>query len=540
MTKQQRLREWALVVLLYLPVLAFYGAHFAAGLHDPDRQGTGFVQYDQPYYMANARQYLDGATDGLRYASPFSTKEHPTPIYFQPQLAVLALLWEFTGLDPGVVFVLFGIVFGLLCVRTCLRVLDHLLGPSRWRTLIAFLFLWGGGALFLLGLAFGLVKGDGLHDAFAGSFRFDPAGGWWFMNLGRNLVYPLEAYYHFLFFTIVLACLRRRFACAVLVSLVLAFSHPFTGVATLLMLLAWGCMERWYMRSAILPRWYLPALGSILMLAVIYYGVVLARDAEHAVLTQQWKIAWTEDAITFVPAYAFVGLFAFAYLRTPPRALAFLKAPTNRLLIVWALTWFALENHEFAVTPVQPLHFTRGYTWCALFLVGVPFLADALQWMRDHWNKGVATAVISVCSILFVLDNTVWMAMQTRANARGEGASIHTTRDQRALFAWLAREAPGNSLLVANDPMTAYLALVYTPQRAYYSHHYNTPYTERRYAALIAYFQGHVTDPLLQGPLLAVVYESNGPFVFADQAQWLYANASYTVYRMPGSVQLEP
>src|SRR5262245_66512262 len=64
-------REWFFAVLLYAPVLIPYAAHHLPRDGD-ERIPTGFVQYDQPYYMANARQYLDGATDGLRYASPFS------------------------------------------------------------------------------------------------------------------------------------------------------------------------------------------------------------------------------------------------------------------------------------------------------------------------------------------------------------------------------------------------------------------------------------------------------------------------------------
>ena len=529
-----RWREWGFVLLLYLPVVLFYVAHYAAGQRDPYRLATGFVQYDQPYYMANARQYVDGVTDGLRYASPFSAQEDPDTIYFQPQIALLGWLWKITGADPGVLFVLFGLVFGLLCVRTCLRVLDHVLpSTASWRRLIAFLFVWGGGLLVLVGSGYGLFHGEEVWGALVGSFRFDPANGWWFLNLGRNLIYPLEAYYHFLFFSLVLALLRKRFALATGVAALLAFSHPFTGVATLLMLLAWAALERWYARSGEVPRWFIPSLTTILLLVLLYYGPALMSNPEHRVLMAQWKIAWTEDAITFVPAYVLVGLLAFGRLRSPQRAIGFLRSPIHRLLVVWAVTWFALENHEFAITPVQPLHFTRGYTWSALFLIGVPFLSGALAWLRGRWSKAAVGTVVGIFSLFFILDNGIWMTLQTRANARGEGADLLVTRDQQDLFEWLAQKVPANSLLVANDPMTAYLALVYTPHRAYYSHHYNTPYAGQRYPTLGAYFQGRITDPLLEQPLLAVVYERNGAFVFADRGERIYANGSYSVYRMP-------
>ena len=531
---RDRWRQWAFAALLYLPVALFYIAHYSVPHQEPGLLPTGFIQYDQPYYMANARQYVDGSTDGLRYASPFSAQVDPDAIYFQPQTALLGWLWKITGADPGVLFVLFGVVFGLLCVRSCLRLLEHVL-PSNtsWRSLIAVLFLWGGGLLFLVGYGYGLIQGEGIRIGFLGGFRFDPAGGWWFLNLGRNLIYPLEAYYHFLFFTMVLALLRKRFVLATVVAALLALSHPFTGVAALLMILVWAALERWYFRSRELPRWFPLALAATLALTLVYYGPVLMSEPEHKILMAQWKIAWTENAITFVPAYVLVGLLAFGRLRSPQRTIGFLRSPIHRLLAVWVITWFALENHEFAMTPVQPVHFTRGYTWSALFLIGVPFLSKGLTWLRERLGSAIAGAAIGVFTLFFVLDNAVWMAIQTRTNAHAEGAGIHLTLDQRELFTWLAKNAPANSLLVANDPMNAYLALVYTPHRAYYSHNYNTPYARQRYPALGDYFNGRITDPLLKQPLLAVVYEGNGPFVFADRGERIYMSGSYAVYRMP-------
>src|SRR5947207_5056 len=49
-----RLRPWALGAVLLLPVFSICIAHFAL-MAAP---GTGFLQYDQAYYMANARAYF--------------------------------------------------------------------------------------------------------------------------------------------------------------------------------------------------------------------------------------------------------------------------------------------------------------------------------------------------------------------------------------------------------------------------------------------------------------------------------------------------
>lgn len=534
MITREHWREWLRVLLLYLPALVFQIAHYSAEQGNADAIGTGFVQYDQAYYMANARQYVDGATDGIRYASPFSVEVEPPAIYFQPQVFVLGQLWRITGADPGILFSIFGIVFGLLCVRACLRVLDHVLPPgAQGRNLIQLLFVWGGGLLFLFGMAFGVLHGEGMGTALDNAFRFDPAGGWWFLNLGRNLIYPFEAYYHFLFFSIVLAILKKRHYTVVVIGALLAISHPFTGVATLLMLSAWSICEQWILRTRQLPRWFVPIIVGTLLLSLAYYGVVLPRDPEHAALMAQWKIAWTEDRITTLAAYAVVAFIALTQLRSIDRVRTFLRNPFHRLLVIWGTTWFALEQHDLFITPVQPLHFTRGYTWCALFLMGAPIHARTIQWSRDRSGKVISSLVVAALVVFLLVDNGAWMTVHTRDNMNGAGENITLTRDQRELYRRLASELPSNTLLVCNDPMTAYLALVYTPHRSYCSHHSNTPHFAERHHALIDYFNGRITDPLLEQELVIVNDERVRPFVFAALSERLFSAGSLVVYRMP-------
>ncbi len=532
MIRRDPWRELLRVLLLYLPALVFLAAHYGAQRGNADAIGTGFVQYDQAYYMANARQYVDGANNGFRYASAFSAEVDPPAIYFQPQVFVLGQLWRATGADPGILFSIFGIVFGLLCVRACLRVLDLVLTPvSKGRGLSSLLFVWGGGLFVLLGMAYGSLHGEDPLTALRGAFRFDPAGGWWFLNLGRNLIYPFEAYYHFLFFSIVLAILKKRYYTVVAIATLLAISHPFTGVATLLMLVAWAVCEQWILRTRQLPRWFGTTLAGTLLLTLGYYGAVLPRDPEHAALMAQWKIAWTEDLITTVAAYSVVGLLALVQLRSLDRVRAFLRDPFHRLLLVWGATWFTLENHDLFFTPVQPLHFTHGYTWSALFLIAAPVLARILE--RERLSSKVSSLVIASFVLVFLLDNGLWMATRTRANLIGEGESITITRHQRELYRWLASELPPNVLIVCNDPMIAYLALVYTPHRAYCSHKFNTPYVAARRASVTDYFNGRITDPLLKQELFAIVKENDPPFLFATQGERLFSSGNLVVYRIP-------
>ena len=533
MLKRTLHSPWTVAALLMLPVVVLYASHFLT-------QGTGvwptgFIQYDQAYYMANAREYQDGGTDGIRYALPFSSNYDNAPIHFQPQIALLGLLWHITGWDPGRLFVAFGLICGLLCVRVCLALLSHARESSERGAWLAVLFLWGGGLLMVFGMIYGIAEqGLGLASAWDGAFRFDPGGGWWFLNLGRNLVLPLEAYYHLLFFATIVLVLRQHYRTAFGVLVLLAVSHPFTGLGALLMLLAWSVAERWGMRSRAVPLWFPIGIALILALVLVQYMVLLPQDVEHRVLMEQWKLPWTEQAINFVPAYALVGLLALLRLRSAERFRTVLKAPLGRLLLIWAAVWFALENHELFMEAHQPLHFTRGYTWSALFLLGAPVLDELFAWSKQRGKSSGRRIVITAVVVVFLLDNATWMGRQSQAlfNDTIPSQSFTLDQDRRDLFNALSSLGKSDPVLVAEDPDVAYLAMVYTPLRSYFSHHSNTPHAKERHEALAAFFDGRITDPILNGNLLVVVAGRERSFSGAERADLVFTNASYSVFAL--------
>ena len=209
---------WLMSFLLLLPVTTLYVSHFlpAAG-----QVATGFIQYDQPYYMANAREFFDSGKFALTYANPFDQSYAAPRIYFQPHLFLLGLWMRVTGMDPGIVYVLFGFFAALACARLGIALFEtYVRSRSRYRALALVLFFWGGGLLTLTALLKHdvdiLLKGSSTEAASIYLFRFDPSFGWWFFNFGRNLVFPVEAFYHALFFACVLAILRGRFALSLL------------------------------------------------------------------------------------------------------------------------------------------------------------------------------------------------------------------------------------------------------------------------------------------------------------------------------------
>ena len=71
-----------LSLALFAPALLPYAAHFA--FPPPGRMPTGFIDYDLPYYLANAREHFDDGRFHFFYSNPFDPNYASPRIYVQP------------------------------------------------------------------------------------------------------------------------------------------------------------------------------------------------------------------------------------------------------------------------------------------------------------------------------------------------------------------------------------------------------------------------------------------------------------------------
>ncbi|HEY5414409.1 MAG TPA: hypothetical protein VIK41_06275 [Gemmatimonadaceae bacterium] len=549
---------WVMALGLALPAFAPLVGHYVgfirAGLHP-----TGFLAYDMPYYMANAREHFDAGGFSLLYGSPF-TYDYGTPrIYFQPLTLLLGLFGRLPGADPGVVLALVGLIAAVVCVRIGIALFDRFASratPSGKLALVV--FFWGGGAVVLLGMLFVILPGPAgtklaEPPSLSGYWWFtglaDPAAGWWFLNFGRNFVYATEAVYHALFLGAALLIIRRRFAAALGVMAVLAASHPFTGLQFLLIALAWSALELVVLRSRVVPWWFVAGSAVLVALHVWYYLVYLPSFPEHRQLQEQWTIRWTISVAQTIIAYGIVGGCAWARLRPAARPRTVLNEFPNRLLLVWLFVSLALENHElFLPRAIQPIHFTRGYSWIALFLLGLPALISAIDHVRENTHVRWRVLAVAGFGLVLVLDNVVWLGATT-AQAMGIqlgkplppdsvklGYGLST--DERALFDWMNRPENRGSVVVSQDDDVGYLLTTYTPLRSWFSHRVNTPRNMQRYEEIGRFFEsGAITDAWRELPLV---------IVFRDSTAWrqrtsgfapapvepVYTNRGYTVVRV--------
>ena len=538
----------------FAPLVGHYVGFIRAGLHP-----TGFLAYDMPYYMANAREHFDAGGFSLLYGSPF-TYDYGTPrIYFQPLTLLLGLFGRLPGADPGVVLALVGLIAAVVCARIGIALFDRFASratPSGKLALVV--FFWGGGAVVLLGMLFVILPGPAgtklaEPPSLSGYWWFtglaDPAAGWWFLNFGRNFVYATEAVYHALFLGAALLIIRRRFAAALGVMAVLAASHPFTGLQFLLIALAWSALELVVLRSRVVPWWFVAGSAVLVALHVWYYLVYLPSFPEHRQLQDQWTIRWTISVAQTIIAYGIVGGCAWARLRPAARPRTVLNEFPNRLVLVWLFVSLALENHElFLPRAIQPIHFTRGYSWIALFLLGLPALISAIDHVRENTHVRWRVLAVAGFGLVLVLDNVVWLGATT-AQAMGIqlgkplppdsvklGYGLST--DERALFDWMNRPENRGSVVVSQDDDVGYLLTTYTPLRSWFSHRVNTPRNMQRYEEIGRFFEsGAITDAWRELPLV---------IVFRDSTAWrqrtsgfapapvepVYTNRGYTVVRV--------
>jgi len=510
---RHRALRWTVCVALFLPVIALYLCEYARGGF------TGFIQYDQASYMADARAFFQGGFHPF-YGNPYSPDPNTPRIYFQIQFLVLGLVQKATGWDPGLIYVLFGLVAGVICIRVAMALYEDVAGLRTtvdWLGLV--LFIWGGGILELMGLA--------CHQPLA----FDPAGGWWFLNLGRNLVYPTEAYYHALALGLILVTRRGQFRAAIALGIVLLLSHPFTGLQMLLVVTVWAGIESVLLRNRAVPFLFAATMGCLVFVHLLYYVFLLNMFEEHRVIFAQWSLAWTEPLLTSVGADLLVGLLALWAILTRGREL--LAQPGARLLAAWFVVAIALAHHDLIFPPKQPLHFTHGYSWCALFLLGVGPLRRTLETVLS-WRMPARVMMMAFLFALAFSDNLIWLSLQIAV----PNHSLRLNDADRDLLRWLTqRPQPHIELLVStnsNPPLT-FLAMTYTDYRGWAAHYATTPHALERSRQVDEFFKLGQPVPEWSGKSLLILLQKSEIPKTAIGTSWgqpIFQNQNYQAYRI--------
>jgi hypothetical protein len=207
----------------------------------------------------------------------------------------------------------------------------------------------------------------------------------------------------------------------------------------------------------------------------------------------------------------------------------FLALPQQRLFLCWAVIAFLLSKHEWFIKPMQPIHFTRGYVWAGLFLLGIP----GLIWLKEFSEKKkTGKYLFAVFIIIFLADNILWTGNELRSknNVEWEG---YISTDTRQVFDYLHKATDENDLLTGNAPLINYMANVYSPANAWVTHPYNTPNREQRAAAMDQYLQTGIHPPeWANRRIIIVLNKKANPVTIAPAllANKMFENSTYAIF----------
>jgi hypothetical protein len=507
---------------LFVPVVAFYAAHFT---HEPDgKHATGFIQYDIPYYMANARQYIDGQSQGLFYSNPYDERSTAPAIYFQPQIAALSIPLRWTPDHPEVPFLMLGAASAILAFFLISLLVERFC-PGLDRSshaIVTIIACWGGGSLAIMGLAFQVLRDSGQNI-----LRFDPEFGWWLINFGRNFLIPTEAFYHMLAAAIWVAVAFGHTRAAIAIAFFLAMAHPFTGVQYGVILCAWFVLEQILVKAEGLKVRDVLFRLSVPAYSFGYYLFYLSRFPAHRELMEQWTIfEWFLAPISMAGGFLSVAALALYRCRSRDRFLECFADPANRLLGVSFLVSLALSKHELFIKPHQPIHFTRGHIWMPLCLLGLPVIASIVDRLRT--NGKIGTIGILAVAVFFLSDNLTFLI----SNAL-KPTGIYMAEPVQATLARLD-ESGDHSVLVSDEyDAVGYLSAVYTGVRPYMGHYANTLHAARKKAEIERFFKDGSIPEELAGERILIVTRRyrermNSDSRFESVFQW----GDYCTYRM--------
>ncbi len=521
----------ALTVLLLsaLFLLPFWTVPLAHVLGSAET-ATGLFHYELPYYVANGRAAFERG-DGLFYPNPYDPAANAPVIYAHWLPWILGWLTARLGADPGDSILMLTFFASLLfavttrmVVRQRLYSLNAVTSGSECVAWMA--AMWGGGLLALAGLLLPPASAPNWTES---ALRFDPGNGLWFLNWGRNSLFPTEAIYHSLVALCWVFELRGRRLASTGWLLLLATTHPWSGIELLLTISFWRTLQWLKYRDRSSAGWWILAIGAMGCF-LAYYKLWLPSFPQHAELQSVWELDWSLQNSTASLAYGPIALAGLLHVKERLRSRSW--TTTDSFLISALAVAAGLAFHDRLIKPVQPLHFTRGYVWMPLFLLGLPKL---VTWWQSAWSASAQKRLLAIAAVLLLCaDNAAFSLVHGLRQFR-QRDGFHLSVDERALLAELPRKCPEAIILTDSETLN-YLAPTYGSVRPWLGHKFNTPRFPIRHERFLACFPpGRVEASQIPPDVDAVaVRRERDASSLVSSGEWAdcsISNATWTVWR---------
>ncbi|MCK6508824.1 hypothetical protein L6R29_02510 [Myxococcota bacterium] len=358
----------------------------------PNETVWGLFQGDMPTYLANARA-TSPRFFHLTYASPLDISPQKHDYLTQLPISLLSLLLK-AGLSESQSNQFLTLFFGTLMFFGLFFLIENTLQHQTFRILLFFLLSFGGGLAWLSSL----LRSD--VGFWAGIRFFEHNYYWWFFNLFRNLLYPLELIHHCIFFWYLLCLINRQWLPANGLLVLALLSNPFLA-AHLILIHALTAMfdatSSWLKKSASLP---------LVLLWVLYYTLLLPSSPTFHSLISQHATAY-KTPMQWADLFQAYGFSTLAFLLFLDRS--FVRAVWAEWVLIpivaMALVTFALVHHSRLpfLHAVQPLHFSRGYLFVSLWLLLFSWIEFRTR--QGHLQKSFSLFLLTMFLLSALPDN---------------------------------------------------------------------------------------------------------------------------------------
>ena len=189
--------------------------------------------------------------------------------------------------------------------------------------------------------------------------------------------------------------------------------------------------------------------------------VFLNLDPEHKQQESQWKTTydqlyknWAMLGKNFIPSYFLVFIFSAMNFYPSKNFLPFFKNPFYRLLLVLGLSNFIIANHEFIISPLQPIHFTHGMVWFPFALLSLVFFLKKIK------SRKYSTPALACFCFLFTIDNSIWYAKRIYQEFKGQNQQTHRlTNEEKEIINFLKENYNDKKYLLVTKEQATKLSL---------------------------------------------------------------------------------
>ena len=192
------------------------------------------------------------------------------------------------------------------------------------------------------------------------------------------------------------------------------------------------------------------------LLYFIYYAGILGRIEIYRQINKLNALDWGYKLWHFLPAYAIVWYCSFLCIKNIPLLKIHFSDSGNRLFFWWGTVAFLLSVHGFAIKPVQPIHFTRGYVYAGFFLFCIPALQSIINKYTIKKAKGYL--ILSVLVIIFLFDNITWFGYAAEGT---NGTGVYFTKQEMELISFF-KQKNNKSIVIGSEknyPLNAAIQL---------------------------------------------------------------------------------